>query len=366
VRALKEEGVECVTFEGTILHDPEVVETTSGGPYHVFTPFWKKLRDVLDGRYPLGKPALDSSTVPVRWPDSVDPNDLELLPDIDWAEGIRAAWTPGERGARARLEWFFEEALEGYPETRNLPYVDGTSRLSPYLCHGEISPRQVWHAVKERAGSAGVEEAADDFLREIAWREFSYHLLFHSPHTTTDPLKEKFESFRWLDDAAGLKAWQEGRTGYPIVDAGMRQLWHIGWMHNRVRMIVASFLTKDLLIHWREGANWFWDTLVDADLANNSMGWQWSAGSGADAQPFFRIFNPVSQGEKFDPEGNYVREWVPELGAMPARYIHKPWDAPDQVLEEAGVTLGETYPAPIVDHRMARERALEEYQRIRK
>jgi deoxyribodipyrimidine photo-lyase len=364
-KALTDGGIECATFEGTVLHDPDKVKTGSGGPYHVFTPFWKKFQDVVDPRPPLEKPPLDADQAPSTWPESVDLDDLGLLPQVDWAGGIRDSWTPGEQAAHERLQWFLEEALDGYSETRNLPHVDGTSRLSPHLCHGEITPRQVWFIVREHARDASIEKEAEEFLREIAWREFSYHLLHHYPETTTEPLREKYAGFKWLDDPDGLKRWQEGKTGYPIVDAGMRQLWHIGWMHNRVRMIVASFLTKDLLVHWREGADWFWDTLVDADLANNTMGWQWAAGSGADAQPFFRIFNPVSQGERYDPDGVYVREWVPELSKLPDRYIHKPWEASESTLEKAGVVLGETYPEPIVDHKAARERALGTYQKLR-
>ena len=364
-KALRDDGVAFAAFEGAILHDPEGVKTKSGGPYHVFTPFWKKLQDVLEVTSPLPIPRLGQTKTLSAWPASLGLDELGLLPAIDWAEGLRTTWTPGEQGARQQLRGFLDEALIDYATMRDRPDVDGTARLSPHLCHGELSPRQVWHAVKAWIQNAPMRDAAEAFLREIAWREFAYHLLYHYPETPTTPLRDTFKAFPWRDDDERLKQWQRGQTGYPIVDAGMRQLWHIGWMHNRVRMIVASFLTKDLLISWQEGARWFWDTLVDGDLANNTMGWQWSVGSGADAQPFFRIFNPVSQGERYDPEGGYVRRWVPELKDVPGRYLHKPWNAPADVLKEAGVVLGETYPAPLVNHRLARERALEAYQEVK-
>ncbi|MDX1430289.1 MAG: FAD-binding domain-containing protein, partial [Rhodothermales bacterium] len=241
--------------------------------------------------------------------------------------------------------------------------LDATSMMSPYLRYGEVSPRQIWHRVlTARANDRG----SWSYLREVGWREFSYHLLYHFPHTTTKPLNERFRQFPWADDDDNLVRWQRGQTGYPIVDAGMRQLWHIGWMHNRVRMIVASFLTKDLLIPWQEGARWFWDTLVDGDLANNTQGWQWTAGSGADAQPFFRIFNPVSQGQRFDPEGDYVRKWVPEIRNLPNEYVHRPWEAPADVLDQAGLELGSDYPLPIVDHSDARKSAMSAYESLPK
>ena len=363
--ALREDGVVCDAFEGAILHDPERVQTGRGGPYRVFTPFWKKLQRVLCVPPPLPTPRLVWTKAPQAWPASLHLDALGLLPTVDWAEGLRSTWTPGEQAARQRLRRFLDDTLLDYATLRDRPDIDGTARLSPYLCYGELSPRQVWHAVKEGRQKPPMNEAAEVFLRQIAWREFAYHLLYHYPETPTVPLKDTFEAFTWRDDAEGLRRWQQGRTGYPIVDAGMRQLWHIGWMHNRVRMIVASFLTKDLLLPWQEGARWFWDTLVDGDLANNTMGWQWAAGSGADAQPFFRIFNPVSQGKRYDPEGVYVRRWVPELKALPDRYLHQPWQAPADVLKRAGVVLGQTYPAPLVDHRFARERALEAYQDVR-
>ena len=364
--ALQADGIDVRTFASRILHDPDAICTSSGGPYHVFTPFWKKLQGELKVADPLPVPDLKA---PALWPESTDLEALELTPEaqdgVDWAEGLRTTWTPGEDAAHDRLQAFINDILIDYPDHRNRPDLDGTSMLSPYLHHGTLSARQVWQAVNGWVQNGAMREAADVYLSEIAWREFSYHLLYHYPTTPTKPLREKFEAFAWEKDAGSLERWQRGRTGYPIVDAGMRQLWHTGWMHNRVRMIVASFLTKDLLIPWQEGARWFWDTLVDGDLANNTMGWQWSAGSGADAQPFFRVFNPVSQGERYDPEGAYVRRWIPELDGVPAAYIHRPWEAPGEVLKEAGVTLGEDYPEPIVDHGQARDRALAAYQDVK-
>lgn len=251
--------------------------------------------------------------------------------------------------------------MAAYSDDRDRPDRDGTSRLSPYLHFGCVGARQVWHAVRSRAGAdsaPGTARGAEAFLRQLAWREFAHHLLFHFPAAVHTPLREEFTAFPWRDDPAALVAWQEGRTGYPLVDAGMRQLWKTGWIHNRVRMVVASFLVKDLLLPWRMGAAWFFDTLADADLANNTFGWQWVAGSGADASPFFRVFNPTLQGGKFDPRGDYVRKWVPELARLPDRWIHRPWEAPAAVLSSAGVAPGKTYPRPIVDHAVARLRAL--------
>ena len=280
----------------------------------------------------------------------------------DWSAGFDE-WTPGEAGARAKLEAFLETGLHSYDTDRNRPDRSGTSRLSPHLHFGEISPATCWYAALaagERHAMAGrpADKGLETFLKEIVWREFSAHLLVHWPGLPEQPFKSAYAAFPWADDAAGLRAWQKGRTGYPIVDAGMRELWHTGWMHNRVRMIVASFLIKDLLIPWQTGEAWFWDTLVDADLASNAASWQWVAGCGADAAPYFRIFNPVTQGETFDPEGVYVRRWVPELAKLPSEHIHEPWNASPLVLASAGVTLGKTYPHPIVDHKMARDRAL--------
>jgi len=370
VRAeLEARGVDVEAFEGWLLHDPSEIRTTQGNPYTVFTPFYRNLSKSMEVDKPLAKPRLKSKA-PDTWPASMDVGELELLPTIRWDAGLADTWVPGERGGHARLAHFGDELLRTYSTGRDRPDRDGTSMISPWLRFGSISIRQAWTEIDnraKRARSVGLPENAEDWHRELIWREFAWHVLIHHPQTPTKALRPKWDAFPWEDDAEDewFIAWKRGKTGYPIVDAGMRQLWHTGWMHNRVRMVVASFLTKDLLIHWRHGERFFWDTLVDADLGNNVMGWQWAAGSGADAQPFFRIFNPVSQGEKFDPDGDYVRRWCPELARMPRKYIHRPWEAPAEVLEQSGVVLGDDYPEPIVDHRAARERALELYHDMR-
>jgi len=360
VLALEAAGVQPKRFEGRLLHHPARVKTGSGGPYQVYTPFRKSLELSLEPPAPLPAPMV--AHAPDRIPPSLPMDVLGLKPAIAWDAGFYPRWAPGEMEAHRQLDRFLQRALADYDERRNLPSVEGTSRLSPHLHWGEISPRQVWHAVK--AHKDGHTHGADVFLSEVLWREFSYHLLYHFPHTPEAPLREKYAAFPWRDAPDDLSAWQRGQTGYPIVDAGMRELWHTGWMHNRVRMIVASFLCKHLLLPWQDGARWFWDTLLDADLANNTMGWQWSAGSGADAQPYFRIFNPVTQSEKFDASGAYIRTWVPELKAIPPKYIHAPWDAPAEIFRASGVRLGHTYPRPLVDHKAGRARALDALAQI--
>ena len=362
-KALTGRGIEVKSFNGALLFEPWEIENKSGKPYQVFTQFWKTCLKGSEPAAPLPAPA--NFTVPERSPETFALADLELEPTIDWAGGIREAWDIGEEAAHTRLEAFLDEAVQDYAAKRNNPDTDGTSRMSPHLHFGEIGPRQIWHAVQRRGTDLGGTTGAEKFLAEVGWREFSHHLLYHFPHTTDAPLRENFAHFPWHDDDEALQSWQRGRTGYPMVDAGMRELWHTGWMHNRVRMITASFLTKDLVLAWQHGAKWFWDTLVDADLANNTQGWQWTAGCGADAAPYFRIFNPVTQGQKFDPNGDYVRRWVPELAALPTKYLHGPWEAPAAVLKDAGITLGETYPKPIVDHKEAREKALAAFEAIK-
>ncbi|MEM8558168.1 MAG: deoxyribodipyrimidine photo-lyase [Bacteroidota bacterium] len=361
--ALRGDGVAVHTFDGRLLHDPNQIQTGSGGPYRVFTPFWRKFCKQIEVDAPVGTPRMGTTKAPASWPDSDDIATwgftAHTQDGTDWASGLREGWAMSEAGAHDRLDAFIEDALLDYEDDRNRPDRVGSSMLSPYLHHGHLSPRQVWHRVDGWVQNGAMREAADAYLREIVWREFSYHVLHHYPDTPAEPLKDKYAAFPWEEDAEGLHRWQHGQTGFPIVDAGMRQLWATGWMHNRVRMIVASFLTKDLLIPWQDGAAWFWDTLVDADLANNTMGWQWAAGCGADAQPFFRIFNPISQGERYDPHGAYVKQWIPELAGLPKKYIHAPWNAPRGVLQNAGVELGVDYPLPIVDHSEARQRALD-------
>lgn len=363
--SLKKEGKAVESFNGSLLFEPWTVQTKQGQPYQVFTPFWNACLARPAPTPPEGAPS--RLEVPRRWPATLKLAELGLEPTIAWAGGLRSSWRPGEAGASEHLYRFLDEALTDYPEGRNRPDRFGTSRLSPYLHFGEISMRQVWHGLHDLRGTKRTQpaDALGAFIRELGWREFAHHLLFHFPQTPDQPLREQFARFPWQLDHENLRAWQRGRTGYPIVDAGMRELWHTGWMHNRVRMIVASFLVKDLLIPWQEGAAWFWDTLVDADLANNTLGWQWTAGCGADAAPYFRIFNPVSQGEKFDPKGTYVRRWLPELRALPNKWIHKPWEAPSDVLGDAGVVLGRSYPYPMVDHSQARALALRAFQQIK-
>jgi deoxyribodipyrimidine photo-lyase len=307
---------------------------------------------------------------PARWPRSLELAELHLLPRLKWADGFAEMWTPGEEGAQKRLRNFLKKNATAYDHARDIPSEDATSGLSPHLHFGEIGPRQIWASARALSKNSGVfplNHGVQRFLTEVGWREFAHHLLYHFPDTPERPLRKQFEKFAWADDRGGfkLRAWQRGQTGYPIVDAGMRQLWQTGWMHNRVRMIVASFLVKHLRLSWTHGAEWFWDTLVDADLASNTLGWQWSAGCGADAAPYFRIFAPVTQGEKFDPKGDYVRRWVPELAKVPAKFLHRPWEAPTELLATAGVVLGEPYPRPIVDHAMARAEALEAFKALR-
>ena len=350
---------------GNLMQEPERLRTGAGQPFKVFTPFWKALLKQPD-------PA-DS----IRLPEDIDffsgeldgdaLQDWELLPtNPDWAAGLRENWTPGEQGAADALQSFLDNAISDYSDARDRPDQRGTSRLSPHLHFGEISPRQVWHAVKFAAQVESRNiKGGDAFLRELGWRDFSYHLLHHWPELPEKPFRENFANFPWSRDEQALAAWQQGKTGYPIVDAGMRELWHTGWMHNRVRMIAASVLVKHLLVPWQTGARWFWDTLVDADLANNSASWQWVAGCGADAAPYFRIFNPIIQGKKFDPDGDYVRRWVPELKDVPNKYIHEPWSMPRDEADAIGFEPGVHYPEPIVEHGHARTRALAAFEKVR-
>ncbi len=362
-------GLTAISANSALLFEPHAVQNKSGKPFQVFTPFWRHCLSLpMAEPVPVALPNLFPS--PGRWPQSLEPRELGLLPNIQWDTGFYAAWNPGENGAQARLKAFLEESSAGYGTARDVPGAGATSRLSPHLHFGEIGPRQIWAAARALGKSAGVfpvNEGVQKFLSEVGWREFAHHLLYHFPHTPERPLRTEFEAFPWAEDAGGakLKAWQRGLTGYPIVDAGMRELWHTGWMHNRVRMVAASFLVKHLRLPWTQGAAWFWDTLVDADLASNTLGWQWVSGCGADAAPYFRIFASVLQGVKFDGEGDYVRRWVPELGRLPNEHLHAPWEAPEHVLARAGVVLGETYPRPIVDHAKARDAALKAFKTLK-
>ena len=355
--ALAAKGIAFHRHRTMTLFNPASIQTGSGGSYSVFTPFARACLGGPGPRPPEPTPARIAGVTA----ESDRLEDWALLPrHPDWAAGLRATWTPGEDGARQRLKQFLAEGMANYAARRDLPGEDGTSMLSPHLAFGELSPAALWHAA-----GAGTGHGVERFLTELLWREFSHHLLWHHPELPEQPLRSRFARMPWRTDPLVLAAWQRGRTGVPIVDAGMRQLWQTGWMHNRVRMIVASFLVKHLLLTWQEGAAWFWDTLVDADLASNSASWQWVAGSGADAAPYFRIFNPVLQGRKFDPDGTYVRRFVPELARMEPRFVHAPWEASTDAQHLAGVRLGKDYPMPIVDLAEGRSRALAAFASLR-
>lgn len=354
---LKARSLEVKSFNANLLTEPWAIKTKTGGFYKVFTPYWRAVRAQLSVEAVLPAPdRFENYPTP-----SLNLDDLNLLPkDRDWDIKIMQGWQAGEDGAQNRLEQFLDKSVQDYGVQRDMPANEsGTSRLSAHLAHGEISPRQIWHAAQHSG------KAVDKFLSEIGWREFSYVLMYHVPKLASENFKPAFDAFEWDDDAQALARWQRGQTGYPFVDAGMRELWQTGWQHNRVRMVCASFLIKHLLQDWRAGEAWYWNTLLEADPASNAASWQWVAGSGADASPYFRIFNPFSQGEKFDSNGDYVRKYVPELSKMPNKYIHRPWEAPANILDYAGVRLGQNYPKPIVDHKFARERALATYKATR-
>jgi deoxyribodipyrimidine photo-lyase len=362
--ALCEDGVEVKSFNASLLFEPQSVAKPDGTPYKVFTPFYRK--GCLSAAPAPAEPA--AAAMPETFcgaASGVALDDLGLMPTIRWDAGMAETWQPGEDGAHTCLQRFLDHGIGNYKDGRNRPDLENVSRLSPHLHFGEISPRQVWHAALGVAASEGLERDVDHFLSELGWREFSHYLLYHWPHLPRTNLQGKFERFPWRDDPAALRRWQRGRTGYPIVDAGMRELWRTGYMHNRVRMIVGSFLVKNLMLHWHHGEDWFWDTLVDADLANNSASWQWIAGCGADAAPYFRIFNPVTQGRKFDPDGDYVRRYVPEIAKLPTKYLHAPWEAPPDVLDASAIVLDEDYPSPMVELRASRARALDAFASLK-
>lgn len=351
---LKEQNIEARSFNHALLIEPWEVQSKTGTPYLVFTPYYKRVLEILPEIKPLPIPEI----IPFKQSlHSLEVEDLKLLPEKPWGEKVIKHWKVGEKSSLQHLKSFLKNHATAYQAKRDFPAdEEATSHLSTALHFGEISPRTIW--------SLGDSKDAP-FFRQLIWREFAYHMLYHHPDTDLKPLRPEFAQFPWKKDAAALKAWKQGVTGYPIVDAGMRELWETGYMHNRLRMIVASFLVKDLLIPWQEGAKHFWDTLVDADLANNSFGWQWSAGCGADAAPYFRIFNPTLQSEKFDPEGVYIRKWVPELAGLPTKYLHEPSKAPPLVLRSSGIVLGKDYPYPIVDHAEAKTKALEAFGQLK-
>lgn len=351
---LESQGVSVSICEGNYLISPSALLNQSGNPYVVYTPFWKAVDKDPSFGVPLPIPPLKRAPKIASLPLEA----FQCLPTIPWDREMREVWRPGRAGAEALLKKFFANRVSDYGVLRDFPGEEGTSRLSPHLAFGEISPREIWTRCQGHP-------KAEPYLKQLVWREFANYFLYYVPSSSDTSWRREFESFPWQHQSPHLKSWKKGVTGYPIVDAGMRQLWRTGWMHNRVRMIVASFLIKDLMVHWVEGARWFWETLVDFDLANNTLGWQWTAGSGPDAAPYFRIFNPVLQGEKFDPQGDYVKKYVPELSHVPARWIHRPWEAPPSILKDAGVILGKTYPQPVVAHDAARKKALEAYHALK-
>lgn len=359
-QTLTDIGFVTKTFDSSGLFDIHAIMKDDGSPYKVFTAFWRKLQSLGHPQLPLPSP--DNLQPPLVWPASIDVEELRLLDSEQSMALFSKKWEPGEQGAVSVLNKFIDHGLDYYSKQKDRPGRTGTSMLSPHLSFGEISPRMLWKSISEREQS---EKDFGKFLSELGWKEFARHIMYHFPDTPIEPLHQEFRRFPWQSNQAHLKAWQSGRTGYPIVDAGMRQLLSIGWLHNRVRMVVASFLIKDLILPWQEGSRWFWEKLVDADLANNTMGWQWAAGSGASANPFFRIFNPTKQGERFDPDGSYVRKWVPELSGLPNEWVHKPWLAPKDVLKDAQIRLGLDYPEPIVDHAVSRHEALSLYRSVK-
>ena len=353
-------SISVKSFNGALLWEPWTSLKADGTPYRVFTPFYKNaVAELPSPRTPLPVPSKIDF-----YPENVSRltiNGLKLLPNHPWSKKLTPHWQMGEDNAHQRLEDFIDEGLNHYKQGRDFPALNNVSRLSPHLHFGEVSPQQVWHAARLAEPSKDQEH----FMRELGWREFSYHLLYHFPDLPEKNFNNRFDRFPWKENNEFLKRWQQGQTGFPLVDAGMRELWQTGYMHNRVRMVVGSFLVKNLLLHWHHGEAWFWDTLLDADLASNSASWQWVAGCGADAAPYFRIFNPCTQGEKFDPQGKYTRKFVPELAKLPDKYLYHPWDAPAEVLQEAGITLGENYPEPMVDLKASRDRALAAYDLVK-
>lgn len=359
-QSLQAQQIGVESFNGSLLTEPHSLRNRSGKPFLVFTPFWKHCLTLETPRPITSRLAPNPSRTPLN--QAVPLTGIQLLPTQSWDQGLQKNWQVSRAAAEDLLQQSIAKS-DNYADRRDLPAKDGTSRLSAYLHFGQVSPAEVWHTI--RNGAINQQTADNGVLRQLYWREFSTHLLYHFPHSQNRALKERYDLFPWKIDQNLLTRWQRGETGFPIVDAGMRQLWQTGWMHNRVRMITASFLVKHLLQPWQEGARWFWDTLVDADLANNTMGWQWIAGSGADASPYFRIFNPILQGKKFDPDGEYIKTWLPELAQLPAKFIHQPWELDKDELESCGVRLGDHYPTPVISHNQGRQQAMDAYTRFK-
>ncbi len=378
-KVLSHAGIRTHMHRGALLREPEEARKEDGTPYRVFTPFSRQYFPAGTGGILQMDPAPQDEhkgsfprlpTLPCTL-RSRPLQELGLLPTIPWHRQFSDHWCPGEAGAGKRLTDFLAQGVFGYGRNRNLPAIDGVSSLSPHLHFGEISPRQIWSALHRMIDRVSHEEMrpvidrVQPFLRQLVWRDFAHCILYEYPHTPTEPFDHRYQAFPWEENPALLRAWQLGQTGVPLVDAGMRQLWATGWMHNRVRMVVATMLSKHGLVHWLEGARWFWDTLVDADLANNTMGWQWTVGCGVDAVPYFRILNPVRQGKRFDPDGQYVRTWVPELSCLPTCYLHEPWRAPPVIAQQAGALPGIDYPLPVVDLAAARLESLQRHRELR-
>jgi len=357
---LKIKKVKAKSFNGSLIREPWEVLKEDQTPYKVFTALYKKAYLNSDIKVEvINEPTKINYSTKIFSSNTLDT--LKLLPNLSWADNIIKYWQVGEKNAHLKMTEFFKKGIDDYKEGRNFPFKKNVSRLSPHIHFGEISPKQLWVKAKSISSNKNTEH----FVSEICWREFSYYLLYHFPNLPKDNLQKKFNNFPWKDNNYYFDSWKKGKTGYPIIDAGMRELYETGYMHNRVRMIVASFLVKNLLIHWHKGERWFWDCLFDADLANNSASWQWVAGSGADAAPYFRIFNPVTQGVKFDVDGQYTKQYVPELKDMPNKYLFSPWEAPDDVLNKANVVLGGNYPKPIIDIKESREKALYSFSLIK-
>lgn len=357
---VKNHDVNCITFHSCLLKNPQNTLKKDATPFKVYTPFYKQqYQDMTYELFNYNTEEIDF--IDCKYNEQISKILDSTIKTEKWHQKLLSEWTPGEAGAQKKLKVFLSDGLNGYSEGRNRPDKQHTSMLSAHIRFGEISIREIAKSVEKIK-----TEDAEVFYKELVWREFSYHLLYHFPHLVDTNLQKKFDNFKWLDNQDHLKSWQKGTTGYPIIDAGMRQLYETGYMHNRVRMIVGSFLVKNLLIHWKYGQEWFWDTLVDADIASNSASWQWVAGTGADAAPYFRIFNPVTQSKKFDPDGDYIRKYIPELKNIPNKYIHLPSELDDKSLIEYGVKLGSDYPYPIVDLSITRERALSAFKKLSK
>ena len=357
-KRLSDLNINYTVFNGSYLWETEEIKKEDGSYYKVFGAYKKKVY-FFEPRKPLPKP--ENLILMKDYSNETTLQDLQLIPTHPWAHKIKENWTFGERVAQNKLDNFLHNRLSGYKKGRDYPGGNQTSKLSVNLHFGEISPHQIWESASNIGRFNACEEDVNHFLSELIWREFSYYLLYHFPDLPRKNFQAKFDTFAWESNQKLLSAWKQGKTGYPIIDAGMRELWQTGYMHNRVRMIVASFLVKNLRIHWHQGEDWFWDCLVDADLASNSASWQWVAGSGADAAPYFRIFNPILQGEKFDSDGQYTIKFIPELEKLPSKYLFKPWEAPEKILRDSGIILGSNYPKPIIALKSSRERALSAY-----